>query len=452
MKNYLFLLLGIIILVGCSTDEPEEVKTYSVSGKVVDENNNGISNIEIQTSLGQNTVTNNEGDWAFSNFSGINTIFAISNEYKFEPNEIVVSESNTNLIFEGTQEISENEILLTNWLNNHQLSNGLLESTENGNIVSLYDNALAILSFIAYENYAQAEQVLDFFNNRIDTELLVGNGGFSQFRDANGTPSGKRWLGDNAWLLIAANNYKFYTQDQKYNRLITELENWIIGLQDSDGGIWGGYNADNSQIHKITEGNIDAFNAVNGYTSFHQNLLNFLENDRWNETDKLLIAWETNPQYYYAMDLHPWGYCIFEDFPIDVLTKANRYLNTQIATVNNEAITGYCFDEDKDAVWTEGTGQMVVAFKKANQENEANTYLNELEKIIIPSSLYNESAGIPYASNLGTSYGNGQLWLGADTKPAISGVTWYLFGKRNFDPFALNYNKNVPLIDRFWLD
>ena len=79
------------------------------------------------------------------------------------------------------------------------------------------------------------------------------------------------------------------------------MENWIISLQDSDGGLWGGTTTDGSQIGKVTEGMIDAFNAVSGYTSFHVNLLNYLENNRWNDSEQLLISWPNNT-YEYALD------------------------------------------------------------------------------------------------------------------------------------------------------
>lgn len=452
MKNKFILVFAFLFALACNKDTPSTPQTYVISGKTIDEQGQGISGIKIRTDLAHETFSDNQGNWTLHGLTGVNRVYATSADFRFSPSEFVVSSETSAMIFEGVKKVSANEILLSNWLSKQQLSNGLLESTENGNLVSLYDNALAALAFMAYGNFAQAEKVLDFFDNRIDTELLVGNGGFSQFRDKNGTPNGKRWLGDNAWLLIAVNNYKALQNNQKYSRLQAELENWIIGLQDADGGIWGGYEVDNTQIHKITEGNIDAFNAVNGYTVFHQKLLNFLENDRWNDTDKLLIAWKTNPSYYYAMDLHPWGFCIFEDFPVSVLTAADRYLNTQTATINNATVTGYCFDEDKDAVWLEGTGEMIVAFNKANQPTKATYYLQEMEKMIQQSTLYQEAAGIPYATNLGTGYGADLLWDSADKKPFISSVTWYLFGKSAFNPFAVNYNKNIPTNDKFWLD
>ena len=112
----------------------------------------------------------------------------------------------------------EYEELVYQWLVNEQLSNGLLESTTGNNFVSLYDNSLAALAYISRGDNLKAEAIFDFFNNYVNSELLSETGGFAQFRDRYGFPlSGSgRWLGDNAWLLIALNNYKAKTKSDRY--------------------------------------------------------------------------------------------------------------------------------------------------------------------------------------------------------------------------------------------
>jgi hypothetical protein len=338
------------------------------------------------------------------------------------------------------------------WLTALQLENGLLESSENSNFVSLYDNALAAMVFLILEETEKAEKIFDYFNSKLESELKSGVGGFSQFRDRYGNANNHRWMGDNAWLLIALNNYQQKTGSNTYKSLAQSIENWLRSLQDVDGGVWGGYDVNNALIHKISEGNIDAFNAVPGYDSYHQGILQFLKTNRWDSATNSLVAWPGNPQYLFAMDLHPWAYSLFEDYPEATLTEAERYLTTVIATATNEPITGYCFDDDKDVVWLEGTGEMVVAFNVAGNTLEAERYLTELEKLFIPSVNLSDAAGLPYASNLATGYGNGDLWQGVDTQAAISSTAWYLFGKLKFNPFEAGRTKNTPISDRFWQD
>jgi len=350
-------------------------------------------------------------------------------------------------------DVSRNIERITNWFDQQQRDNGLLESAENNNFVSLYDNALAALVFLSRGEVTKAEAVFDFFNSRIDAELLVGNGGFSQFRNREGTPNDDhRWMGDNAWLLIALNNYKSVTGRDTYDRLAQEIEIWLRSLQDSDGGLFGGYDANDQLIPKITEGMIDAYNAVPGYDEFHADLLRFLEEERWDAADRNLVAWPGNPQFLYALDLHSWSFSLFEGYAVSALTSADRFLTTQRASANGAEVRGYCFDEDRDAVWLEGTGQMAVAFHVAGMSKEAALYMNELEKVILDSELHEDSAGLPYATNRGTSYGGTALWQGADLDIVVSSSAWYLFAATGFNPFAVGRSKSAPTADEFWVD
>ncbi|WP_372746193.1 hypothetical protein [Lutibacter sp.] len=452
MKFTLIKVFLILLLVSCNQEvNSADMLLYQVNGRVIDNFGVGIKGVKINYNTNQSTITNAQGYWEISNLFEETTITSSVADYTFFPSEIIVNNTADNLMFKGSRIPTESEEQIFNWFNNQQLPNGLLESAENSNYVSLYDNALAAMVFMLKDDFERAENIFDFFNARITTELTNGVGGFSQIRNSNGIPNNRRWMGDNAWLLIALNNYKNRTGFTTYDNLALELSNWLQSLQDTDGGLFAGYYPSNNLIDfKVTEGNIDAFNAVEGFTTFHSELLNFLKNDRWDTLDKNLISWPTNPLYINALDLHSWSYSIFKNYPISAQTTADRFLTTQVAT-NGLTITGYCFDEDKDTVWLEGTGQMALAFGISEMQNEKNFYLNEMDKVIIESSLYSNSKGFPYASNPGTSYGSDLLWTTADSEIAISGGAWYLFAKYNFNPFAIGREKNIPENEMFWI-
>ncbi len=337
-----------------------------------------------------------------------------------------------------------------NWVTNIQNYNGLLPSSENTAYVSLYDNALAAIAFIKLDKLEKAEQIFDFFNSKINEELLANKGGFFQLRDLGGNNGQRTWMGDNAWLLIALNHYQAKTNSSKYNTLAFELEKWIRSLQLENGSIAGGYNEDGTPISIVTEGIITAFNAVPGYDDFHKNILYFLKTERWNGTEKALLAWPENPSYEYALDLHSLGFNIFEDFPTQTLDNASRYITTQTSTMNGEIIMGYAFDEDKDVVWLEGTAQMAVAYNSASLKTQSDSLLKEIEKSILESTTYTNAHGLPYVTNHGSSYGVQMLWDDADLTPAISSSIWYIFAKLSFNPLALGMNKNTPEEDKFW--
>ena len=63
---------------------------------------------------------------------------------------------------ESTHVPSENETQILTWFDDQQLSNGLLESAENGNIVSLYDNALAAMVYMLRGDFTKSEKIFDF--------------------------------------------------------------------------------------------------------------------------------------------------------------------------------------------------------------------------------------------------------------------------------------------------
>ena len=337
-----------------------------------------------------------------------------------------------------------------NWVFQMQHSSGLLESAENTNFVSLYDNALATLFFIKEDQKTKAEQILDFYVSKIPIELDV-NGGFYQTRYTNGAGGERVWMGDNAWLLISINHYKEKYNSSKYDDLATRLEQWLRSLQQENGALLGGVNPNGTDIPLVTEGIITAFNAVPGFDDFHKNILSFIKNERWDVDNALVLSWPENPSYAYALDLHSLSSIIFPEFSENVLLQADKYWTQQEFTLSGEVISGYSFDEDKDVVWLEGTAQMAVAFNAMGNTENANQLITEIEKTIIQSTILENAKGIPYTTNHGTSYGPTVLWDHADIAPALSSTIWYLFAKDNFNPMALGRKLSIPNENQFWI-
>ncbi len=334
------------------------------------------------------------------------------------------------------------------WLDSMQMESGLIATSYQSNLISLYDNALAVCAFVSAEEFGRAEHILRFFNARLNSEMRFGAGGYFQFRSSAG-PQGNRWLGDNAWLLIAIHNYENATGDYQFSDMREALDSWIRAQQDVDGGVFGGTDITGSVIGKVTEGMIDAFNAVQGFDAFHEGVLAYLEQERWDANDQLLVSWPGS-NFYYALDNFSWGYCAFEGFPFRVLDEADRFLCTHDHLPSQQEIQGYCFDEDRDVVWLEGTSQMAIAFLKAGYPERANSILHEVAKACVYESNWNSIKGIPYATNSGTGYGDGLLWNNVDSQPATAACCWFVMACREFDPMRLNYGKGVPASIRFW--
>ena len=322
-----------------------------------------------------------------------------------------------------------------NWICLQQGSNGLVVETEDGDMVSLYSNSLAAIVFTDRGDSKRAQKIFNWFKeNREEFNTLPG--GFSQFRDANGfTGNPHRWMGDNAWFLIALRCYETKTGDKQFRPLAKDIEKWLRSLQDADGGLWGGYEADGKRIHKVTEGIIDALNAVEGYDDFHKNILRFLRKYRWDSQNHVFTtAWQP---YNYAPDLISWGYLALGDEYRNMLSFADRFIVTKVSALDKE-VKGIAFDlVDKDAIWLEVTAQMALAYKVAGMKDKAKALISEIEKMYESSSRNSEAGGIVYSSNLGTMFGPGPLWEGADYKPHLGTSCWYLMAKWGIDPMKI---------------
>ena len=336
------------------------------------------------------------------------------------------------------------------WMQHMQLNNGLVETAENTNFISLYDNALAALAFMAQGEVGRAEQIFDFFNQRMIPEFKETGGGFYQFRDAMGNNGERVWLGDNAWLLIALNHYTSLTGNTQYDTLSSNLELWIRKMQKADGSIRSGREK-GKKIPLVTEGMITAFVAVPGYDKFHEKLLRFLKKNRWDQENRLFLAWPENPHYKYALDLHSLSSLIFPKMPVNGLKDSSRFFTSQRSSVTNKNINGFCFDEDRDVVWYEGTAQMALAFKRQGYNKQAKDLLGELMNGIIDSQFKSSLGGLPYSSGPGSSYGSAKLWDHSDKRAALSSNAWLYFATVNFNPLNASAAKIIPEQDQFWL-
>lgn len=436
-----------LVLLGFGCKKP--TPTYTLDGKVVDPFANGLPGITLLAG-DQSAVTDGKGNFQLT-LNTPQTVQPVDAQFNFVPPSVQVNANTAPLTFQGYYVLDNTSQQVVNWLVAQQLPNGLLESATDGQVVSLYDQALAAMVYLSTGRVAEAERIFDFFGDRIASELQQGPGGFAQLRDPNGVPNKHRWMGDNAWLLIALHHYRSATNNAQYAALTAALEQWLRSLQDSDGGLFAGYASDNSLLnYKVTEGMIDAYVAVPGYDSFHQQLLNYLEVDRWDAMDQNLMAWPTNPPYKWALDNFSWAYCAFPDYPVATLDAADRFRTLQTATVTGNMLEGYDIDEDRETIFMEGTGQMALAFHMAGRMGDKQYFLSEMRKAYFDSPTYLNAGGFPYASNPGSGYGSDPLWPTAPTEIALSGGAWYVLAQTGFNPLQLGRERSIPLGDQFW--
>jgi hypothetical protein len=188
IMKYFFLKFSLLfLLLSCanedeSTPPPEAANsTYAVSGRVTDSMGKGMEAVKIYYSPSDLVLTDSLGYWAITDLSDQHTITPILANYSFSPSEIQVADSVEDIIFTGTRIIMDIEKEIFNWFDNQQLANGLCESAENGNFVSLYDNALAAMVFMLKDDFTKAEKIFDFLMRKLLLNSPMGSVAFLNF-------------------------------------------------------------------------------------------------------------------------------------------------------------------------------------------------------------------------------------------------------------------------------
>lgn len=391
-------------------------------------------------------------DQAALDFSEISAFFSIAPSQAVPDLQLWVG----NVVWITTDPSAFSEAKVLKGLQNKQTSSGLVQSF-NGtdNRAATYDQGLAALSYLLYSDRTSAEKIFNAFAE-LNSQRPAGEGfsGFARAYDAQTkeplTSNGdsQKIAGDNAWLLVALNRYKEATGNASFDALAKEMADWILSLQDTDGGIF----YDNAKTKKSTEGNLSAIAALvatavqtkdQAYLQAANRATAWLAEKMYRPAEKRFLVGTDVPVTDKALDVYSWALCHFglfqeiaiNDLQLDlegILASAETDFKTShTSTRTNKLVEGFDFNDDKDAVWLEGTGQMVLAYETMGKQDQARHFVDQLELAIF--SLSPSSQGIPYASNAGTAYGG---WIMNDTDPAVSSMAWYLFSKRHFNPFS----------------
>ena len=360
---------------------------------------------------------------------------------------------------------------------------GLLPSQEKMDDCFVYDQALAAMTFTYKGDYKKAESLFRFFD-RVRKKHIKKSGKFLGFTDVykrDGEETETQAAGPNAWVLMALNYYFHKTRDMEYLPLAKDLADWLVSLQSIEGGIIGGYYGNGEPMTWIsTEHNFDCYVAFRDlgiitdeekYLKVAKEIKKWLDDDVWDKKAQRFFLGRRNPNF--ATDLSSWAVLsLGEEYATSLDFAIAKGLNSQLYKVKDVEVEGFDFGStyatspfpDKDAVWFEGTAQMVLAFEKAGRQEERDYFMNELDKCLTDSPLFPFTLGLPYASNEGTpAYGS---WLMQDKPLCVSSTAWYFFAKKDFNPFSaledmdksnrtlesLNYDPSyqfVPVVDDF---
>ncbi|KAF5438154.1 CASH domain-dontaining protein, partial [Candidatus Methanophagaceae archaeon] len=342
-----------------------------------------------------------------------------------------------------------------------------------------YDNALALLAFIARGNAtdkARAQILADSFlyvqnNDQTFNDGRVRDGYWAtDIKDPSGKNSSIKspgsGTGNMAWTIIALLQYYEVTEDITYLEASKRLGNWIHdNCYDNRGagGYTGGYEDKNFdwELEKITwkstEHNIDAYVAfmelynVTGNTTWLDRAIhaNKFVKAMWNETeghfwtgtkeDGEIINKDVLPA-----DVNTWG--------LMALGNPNKY-GRDITWVEDNCLVdpcprgcgfkGFDFNDDKDGVWFEGTAHTCIAYQIMNETDNSSEYISEIRRAQTYANNSN-GKGIVAAchDNVTTGFG----W-GYPNALHIGATSWYIFAERKLNPFwGINTSDQIPIM------
>ncbi len=354
-----------------------------------------------------------------------------------------------------------------------------------------YDNAIAMLAFLARENdddLRRARIIGDAFayaqeNDRFFNDGRLRNAYRSGDIDEDGNvrlpgwwdDTEDRWFEDDyqvsshtgplAWVIIAWLTYDQATGEDRYLDSALRLGEWIReNCWDGNGdfpGYTGGFEGNDDEAvavsWKSTEHNIDIYVA---FTRLSQVIRDGDWDDRANEAGNFIeLMWDENDSHFWTGTTE--NDEINEFSPLDVQTWA------QLAFQNNNHLEAigwaqencfielddwsgfhYCSIEDieEDAgIWWEGTAQMCCAFQILNEFDNSNQFLDELCHWQIGASIANNlgiAACYPDRIFTGIVRPFGEWYY--FQRLHIGATAWYIFAERRYNPYWHNYTVQPP--------
>ncbi len=333
-----------------------------------------------------------------------------------------------------------NPVKVYEWLVLQQSPTGLLGNQEKDDLSGVYTNALASLCYMHQGDIPRAERIFSFFAQYTESVAESSPGGFCQFWDARtGLPylDTDRWVGDNAWLLIALNTHLQVTGRNTFGKMRRTIADWIVRLQDVDGGIRAGFNTAGPMDWKSTEANLDCHAALIEYPRERRRIADYLRSKMWVPSEGRFKMGSTVAES--ALDCSSWAVAsLGTDYSRTLSYAETIFSRQEVCQATGNLVRGFSDFVSVDRIWLEGTGQMAAAYHVAGQHDRAQQVLAELDRAMMPSALWPGTAGI-------ASHTNDPAWATGATTIFVPSQAWYLFATWQYNPMADPRDPNQPV-------
>lgn len=317
-----------------------------------------------------------------------------------------------------------------NWLKSQMVSSGLVDSyKDKSDVCYAYDQAVAAMAFVARGDFANARRVFDALAN-----LQNGDGSWNHsYTCSTGSVIGnQRYVGSNAWIVLAIAHYEKKTGDTvSYHIMGERAVNWMRLFQQGDGGLNGGYDANGNFINwASTEHNEDAYGGLGhfAYASDATDVKSFLDNVVWNTSQNRWNQGRNDPLD--PLDVNPLGVQALGTsgvrpyvLSLDYALSHHRNVQYWGKGRNRVTVDGFDFNSDHNDIWVEGTAQMAKTLRLAGLVADGNYFLDEIIKT------QSNTGGLPYSVK-GTF--NGDFTMSKNE--AVASTGWLILAIENINP------------------
>lgn len=316
------------------------------------------------------------------------------------------------------------------WLKARMVSTGLVDSYQDArDICYTYDQAVAAIAFQAKNDAVNARKVLDALKTM---QYADGSWHTAYYCTSKGVQETAKHVGPVLWVAMAVAYYEKKTGDTQYHAMGDKAVRWALQFQQADGGLNGGLDYDGSVLTwASTEHNEDAYSAFTsfGYPTDAGEVKTFLDNTVWDAANFRWYAGRNDP--WDPMDVNPWGVSALgatgtRDYQrsLDYVMSHHRSTQSQRVGAKTVTVDAFDFDSDRDDIWFEGTGQMVLAFKIVGRTVDADYFTGQLLKG------QQSDGGVQYSLK-GTHNG---YWTMSKAK-SVSATGWLIFAIEGANPF-----------------
>lgn len=358
------------------------------------------------------------------------------------------------------------------------------------NTAYIYDNALAMLAFLARggeDDLRRAKILADTFLYALNNDRYYQDGrlrnAYMSGDIADPLPATARlpgswdiqssqWIEDRfnvsthtgniAWAMLALLSYYDQSLESVYLDAVITLGNWVEEhTRDARGagGYMGGYEGweqgpnnphpPEKLLYKATEHNIDLYPvfqrlyAITADLKWQQRALHaerFVQS-MWDvETNKFWTGTTIN-----GVDINK------DNVPVDIQAWAVMAMSNgkdyragldwaeQNCAAELDGFKVFDFNNDLDGGWFEGTAQMVLAYKIVNSYNKSAQYLAELRRAQTQAPNANGS-GLVAATHDGVSTGFDWEYF---SRLHIGATAWFIFAERGYNPYTGKHVTNA---------